>query len=129
MKFQGPRFPSYVDPPTGSGVLVQKDRALPMGKQYVAHNGKKARLRYMTQQTKLILKSADAETQAACDRLRLMTKDEPEPEYGFMHLLLAAKEAADGAGVTLIQSIDYMVDKWEESSHSTAELVDEVKAP
>lgn len=50
---------------------------------------------------------------AAREAVRLATAGEPEPEYGMLGLMFAALEAANGAGVTWVESMNYILEKFE----------------
>lgn len=115
MKFKGPVFPSYKEPPSPSSTPRElPDRALPPGKSWLSHTGNRARLRNLRTAVKPILDDKSPEMTAALVKLRESVKNDPMPEYAFLHILFSAKEAAEGAGVTPLQSIEYMLQKWEE---------------
>lgn len=104
-------LPSYRNPPTRTG-SNKKHHILNHGEQYVSHQGKRQALKNLRNAIgPSILKNP--EYQYVLGKIRDLVKDEPEPEYGFLHLTFAAKRAADEAGVTFIESAEYLIQKFE----------------
>ena len=68
---------------------------LPKGRTWKAHNGRRARLRYLRQVCRPILHSRDPLFVAAIEKVRVATSGESEPEYGMLFLLNRAREIAD----------------------------------
>lgn len=113
-----------VDPPTG--YTTKKHYRLKDNEQWISHFSKRRRIKNLRSVCKPVLDSKDPEVCASVELLRETTANEPDPEFGFLHLLFSAKTAADDSGATIVQSITYMMSRWEEHSRSTAELVQEV---
>lgn len=85
-----------------------------MGKSWTAHDGRRRRLKNLRNACIEIHNSKDPILLEVLARVREVVKDEPEPEYGFLHIVFMAKQAADGAGVSVVDSINYMLQKWAE---------------
>ncbi|MCG3774252.1 MAG: hypothetical protein JW395_1070 [Nitrospira sp.] len=118
MKLKGPVFKSFVEPPPPSHAPREApDRSLPPGKSWLSHNGSKARLRNLTNEVRDVLNSKLPEVQEAVLRVERAVADDPIPRYALLHIIFSAKQAALGAGVTIDQSINYMMDKWDESKN------------
>ena len=114
-RFKGLVLPSFLEPPSASlKFKVHPDRALPKGQTWLAHSGRRARIKNLRNECRSILSSKDPEVIAAVDRVRGILKDDPEPEYGLYNILFAARRASDDTGASIPQTIDYMVKKWEE---------------
>lgn len=115
-KLKGIRFKSYVRPPTSKG-LSHPNRLLPDGQEYNAHDNKKARLRHLRQTCLHSIRAADKDLllRIALEKLRGLTKEEPEPEYGFLHLLFTAQKSNEDTGAPLLDCINYLVDKYTEA--------------
>ena len=117
-KFKGKLFDSFRNPPPRRFNFINKpvpDRALPRNKEWNAHSGRRSRLRNLKNVCHGVLSSKDQELLAAVERLRELTKSEPEPEYGFLHLLFTAMNASLDTGVTITESIDYLIAKFAEA--------------
>jgi len=99
-------------PPPSNHFRMHPDRALLKGREWVSHSGRKQRLRYLRQQLHKLL--VDKDNQPALDRLREITKDEPEPEYAFLNLLHGANNATEDTGTPIAESIDYIINKFSE---------------
>jgi predicted negative regulator of RcsB-dependent stress response len=49
------------------------------------------------------------------NRIAKLVEGEPEPEYAFLHLLHATKEAVDATGVEWAEAAEYMLNKFADS--------------
>lgn len=96
---------------------------LPKKHQWVAHNGRKARLRYLRQSCASIINDRSLGIRQALEKLKELVKDEPDPEYGFFHLLFSAQEAARQTHSLIEESIFFMIKAYEEEkTHHTSEI-------
>jgi hypothetical protein len=93
-----------------------------LGHEYISHQNKRQRLRYMKQQVQSILNDKDIKTVAALTNIRTAVKDDPAAEFGFYNILNAAKRASEDTGVTIAEAVDYMLKKWAEVEEQTAEV-------
>lgn len=103
MRLKGPVFPSY---------LNQKPEA--KGKmQWKAHCNTRAAMRNLRHKCHRFLVSRDTEIVAQVDRVRNAVKDEPNPEFGLLHLLCAAVDASEGTGVAWAECMKYYMDQFD----------------
>lgn len=126
-KLKGIRFPSMINPPEKSfydqiHTKEQPDRALPLGQQWRSHNGRSARLRNLRNCCRSLLSSKDPEIVSAISRLAEIVVNEPEPEYGKLHLLFAAQQASFDTGISIVDSINYMIQKFQEAKEEPNEV-------
>lgn len=95
-------------------LMFKPGRALPLGKSYVGHCGKAQRLRNLKHQLHRVEKIAkhDAAAATALTMLREFVKDDPDPDYAFLHLVSAALDAADGTGASWAQAASSLMLKF-----------------
>lgn len=81
--------------------------------QYHAHCGAKAQLRNLRHKCASILKQTDSQSVTVRRRAFEATKDEPNPEYGRLHLMAAALDAADQTGESWVTCLHYFLERFE----------------
>lgn len=122
---KGPIFKSYTEATQRSWMGAQMrpapDRSLPEGQSWGSHPGRKARLRNLRQVTQSIRNTKDPALLDAVRQLYDLTKGEPEPEYAHLHLLAAAKQSSDDTGVTILDAVEYMVEKFTDAKEPNNE--------
>ena len=103
--------PEVQKPAPGTKV---EGRVLPIGTQYVGHDGKKARFRRLRQRYGRILKLAERDdaTEKALLRCHASVEQEPDPDYAAMHLTAAADDAARGTGATWAAAMNSLLDRF-----------------
>lgn len=86
---------------------------LPFGAQWRAHCGKKAQLRNLKHLCKPVLDDHRPHVQVILERLWDAVKEEPEPTFGFLHLIHAAIDASDQTGETWATAMGYLLDQFD----------------
>lgn len=105
-------FPSYLNQNTGP----KKPHM-----QWIRHQNKGQRIRNLKNACRHVLAAKDAETRGLLDRIRAAVKDEPEPEFGFLHLVFAAVDACDQTGEPWTVCMKYLMDKFDDMKADHAE--------
>lgn len=105
-RLKGPRFPSF-----------DNQRTPKPHKQWLAHSGRKARIRYLRQICHPILSSKDPEYAAAIQRIKDKVTEGPFSEYGILMIVFQAKEVSDSTGVDWIESVQYILDQLKENEN------------
>lgn len=114
MRFKGPVFPSF---------LNQRSTVNdPPRMQWKAHCGKQAQMRNLRQACHKIVTSKDVETQKQLARVIEATKNEPEPEFGKLHLIHAALDACDQTGEPWTVCMRYLMDKFDDMQADARDL-------
>jgi hypothetical protein len=108
MRFQGPAFASYKNPPTAHA--DSRQRYTFRG----AHTNTRAALRNLRHACKRILESKDAHVQAQVARVEKAVEKEPMPEFGKLHLIFSALDACDQTGEPWHVCMKYLMDKFED---------------
>jgi hypothetical protein len=103
-RFKGPSFPSYV---TAQLDLKQKMQWLP-------HCGTRAQFRNLRQKCRRILDSKEDEIKLMGQRVIEAVKDEPNPEFGALHLIAAALDIEADTGEPWLTCMQYLLDKFAE---------------
>jgi hypothetical protein len=100
---KGPVFPSFYNQQTPRP-----------HKQYLSHTKLRQAMRNLRQACVHILKLKDDASVAARERCRQAVNAEPKPEYAYLHLLNAAREACDATGESFPTAMNYLLDKFAE---------------
>ena len=117
-KFKGLYFDSWNNPPIPwRGQLTNPTRSLPLGKQYLSHQGFRARLRQLRQACKPVLHAATPES---LERVRISTSSEVHPEFAMLHLLFIAQNRADQSGAPIDIAISLLMDSLEKMINEPA---------
>jgi hypothetical protein len=114
VKFKGPVFPSFKNPPAAHTTQKSYTWRGP-------HSSLRAALRNLRHACKPILESTDPQVVAQVARVVAMTKDEPTSEFGKLHLIHAAIEACDQTGEPWHVCMKYMLDKFEDIARDQEE--------
>jgi len=99
MRLKGPRFPSY-DYQQNPGPR----------KQWIAHTGRKARVRYLRQSLHSILNSKVGEEIFTVQKVRDFIPPGPYAEYGVLMILFQAKEFSDSTEITFAEAVDVVLE-------------------
>lgn len=91
-------------------------------KQYLAHSKMRAALRNLRHICGPIFKLKDEASIAAIARCKRDVAGEPEPLYAQLHLMRAALEAAQSTGVTWAESMNYLLDKFDQERNMTGSI-------
>lgn len=83
---------------------------LPRGAQWVPHQGNQERMRRFRQSHRAVLKLKDRASLAALARVRAAVAEEPDPEFGELHLVHAARVCSMETGITWAQAADHLLD-------------------
>jgi len=95
---------------TNRGTLEMS--CLPEGKRWIRHDGKKQKLRNLRNICRPTLDFNDPEVRVALLNLTEIVAQDPEPQYALYSLIRAAQEASNDTGVSIQESINYIVDKY-----------------
>jgi hypothetical protein len=119
VRLKGIVFPSYLNQNTGP----RKPKL-----QWVRHQNSKQRIRNVRNAARPVLNSKDPKTVALLARVRESVKDEPEPEFGFLHLVTAGASASFGTGEPWTVCMEYLMDKFDGMKEDHAERVRQQEA-
>jgi len=86
---------------------------LTSGKQWIAHCGKGARLRYLKQRCNPIIRSKDPQIQSALARVRQSLEQHPEKDFGLLWVVSKALSIIDDTGVGADFALNYLMDQWD----------------
>jgi hypothetical protein len=113
MKFKGPRFPSFTNPSLPrDNHNHNKNRSIEDGETWVAHSGRKARLRNLKQLCRSIVEDKDPSIIESVNLIREVSRvDGIVNEAGMYYILNQAREISDSTGVTLPEALTVLVDK------------------
>jgi hypothetical protein len=104
LNFKGPYFRSYQ--------TAQLDTTQKL--QWHAHCGTRVQLRNLRQKCRPILDSKDPEIKAMGQQLIAAVQEEPNPEFGALHLIAAALDASADTGTTWVEAMAYFLRKFQE---------------
>lgn len=107
------------DPEPVSETSARPNRTLPIGKQWVAHSGKQARMRYIRQFCNKILKSQDLEVIDVIKRADQLVSRGVHHDYGVLLVINTARETSESTGIGFVATLSYMLDKLEETPIET----------
>jgi hypothetical protein len=93
---------------------AEPERALPAGKQWVAHCGKQQQRRNLRRACAAVYRLKDEWSLRALARLRESIKDDPDPLAAEYNLATAALEASRACETTWAEAMDRLLDKFEE---------------
>lgn len=81
--------------------------------QWKRHQGSRQQVRYLRHRCDHLLNSKDPAIIAVGDRVIMAVKDEPNPEYGALHLMAAGLDASEQTGVSWIDAMTYLLNKFD----------------
>lgn len=118
-RIKGKIFPSFLNPGSGSGRSGKAGphRALPEGMQYTGGSGRKASTRYLKQACHPVLKSKDPAISLA---VNLASEAIPN-EYLLYQFIHKAMKVSTEKGVSLIESMNQLLEKFEELKPKAAQ--------
>lgn len=110
MKFKGPVFPSFKEPPSprinlSLATPTPPDRALPVGQSWIHHNGQKAILRNLRRMCATTLLSTDQEV---LETVRVVKEFLPS-EVDRLRFIYVAQVTAESNGISLLTSMNELV--------------------
>jgi hypothetical protein len=108
MKFKGPVFESFKNPPQALDRPPKGHKVLPPGQSWIAHSGRKARLRNLRQSCRSVFESVDPDTVAAVSRIREALSDN---EAGMLFIINQAREISESTEASLSEAIMIILDK------------------
>lgn len=82
-------------------------------------------MRYLKQRARPALRLKDLRSRTAIEKLRDMVRDDPNPEYAFLHLVVAALDATREVVVEGHVVEFWMTAEWLASKYQTAPKVSE----
>lgn len=103
MNLKGIVFPSY----------LKQNGPAPSRMQWKAHCGTRAALRNLRHKCHRYLVSDEVEIATQRQRVRDAVKDEPNPEFGLLHLMCAAVDTSEGTGLPWAECMKYYMDKFD----------------
>lgn len=86
---------------------------LQKGMQWKRHTNKRQAIRNLRNACRSILNSRKPEDVRAKARVMDAVKGEPEPEFGFLHLIYAAIDASDQTGESFATAMTYLMDQFD----------------